>query len=347
MNTTASKVFVFNVLGLFAAISVLLLAQGLTHPEKAEAYPAIKHTTGFQQVCHQSAVGNFDPIVSARSRPDPDQPPPFGHRHVFFGATAINNFYTKEPPELPLVTTGPYPIYNADGTLNDMSQFYRYSTTEELQAGTSNCKFKSTYPNTNKSAYWAPDLMLKNGKGAGIQSAHVYYRAGNLTDAEIAKMEAFPPGLKMIVGPNVPDSSVFWTCNLGTGKDGDTRYDHPQNCIGGSYNTLHIFFPQCGNGDLATLDPDNPNTYPVNDHRSHMAFPVNGQCPPDHPVVYPRINFAVQYQAQNAAGAQLSSGDAYTSAHTDAFEAWDQQNLQALIDKCIKSGVNCGVEPQP
>src|SRR5215208_5602568 len=119
MNTTASKVFVFNVLGLFAAISVLLLAQGLTHPEKAEAYPAIKHTTGFQQVCHQSAVGNFDPIVSDRS-PDPDQPPPVGHRHVFFGATAINNFYTKAPPPPPLVTTGPYPIYNADGTLNDM-----------------------------------------------------------------------------------------------------------------------------------------------------------------------------------------------------------------------------------
>jgi Domain of unknown function (DUF1996) len=342
MNTTALKVFVFNVLGLFAAICGLLLAQGLTHPEKAEAYPAIKHTTGFQQVCHQSAVGNFDPIVSDHSL-DPDQPPPVGHRHVFFGATAINNFYTGPTATPP--NGGPYPIYNANGTLNDMSQFYRYSTTEDLQAGTSNCKFKSTYRNTNKSAYWAPDLMLKNGKWAGIQSAHVYYRAGNLSDAEIAKMEAFPPGLKMIVR-NVPDSSVYWTCNLGTGKDGDTRYDHPQNCIGGSYNTLHIFFPQCGNGDLDTVDP---NKYPVNDHRSHMAFPgKDGQCPEKYPIVYPRINFAVQYQAQNAAGAQLSSGDAYTEAHTDAFEAWgDQQNLQDLIDKCIKSGVNCGVEPQP
>ena len=304
MNTTALKVFVFNVLGLFAAICGLLLAQGLTHPEKAEAYPAIKHTTGFQQVCQQSAVGTFDPIVSW------DQPNA-GHRHVFFGNTAIK--------------------YN--------------STLQTLQAGTSNCKFKSTYPNTNKSAYWVPDLMLKNGKGAGIQSAHVYYRAGNLTDAEIDKMEAFPQGLKMIVD-NVPDSSVFWTCNLGTGKDGDTRYDHPQNCIGNSYNTLHIFFPQCGTGALDT-PPDDPNTsVNENDHRSHMAFPLqNGQCPPDHPIVYPRINFAVQYQAQNAVGAQLSSGDAYTSAHADAFEVWNKENLQALIDKCIRSGANCGVTP--
>jgi hypothetical protein len=302
MNTTALKVFVFNVLGLFAAICGLLLAQGLTHPEKAEAYPAIKHTTGFQQVCHQSAVGTFDPIVS------PGQEPA-GHRHVFFGNTAISN----------------------DSTIAD------------LLAGTSNCKFKSTYANTNKSAYWVPDLLLRNGKGAGIQSAHVYYRAGNLSDAEIAKMQAFPQGLKMIVH-NVPDSNVYWTCNLGTGKDGDTRYDYPQNCIGGSYNTLHIFFPQCGNGDLDTVDP---NKYPVNDHRSHMAFPgKDGQCPEKYPIVYPRINFAVQYQAQNAAGAQLSSGDAYTEAHTDAFEAWgDQQNLQDLIDKCIKSGVNCGKAP--
>jgi hypothetical protein len=295
MNTTASKVFVFNVLGLFAAISVLLLAQGLTHPEKAEAYPAIKHTTGFQQVCQQSAVGTFDPIVSWGQANA-------GHRHVFFGNTAIK--------------------YD--------------STLQTLQAGTSNCKFKSTYPNTNKSAYWVPDLMLKNGKGAGIQSAHVYYRAGNLTDAEIDKMEPFPPGLKMIVR-NVPDSSVFWTCNLGTGKDGDTRYDHPQNCIGGSYNTLHIFFPQCGTGALDGVKPD---------YNSHMAFPMNnGQCPPDHPHVYPRINYAVQYQAQNAAGAQLSSGDAYTEAHADAFEVWEPANLQALIDKCIRSGVNCGATP--
>jgi hypothetical protein len=76
-----------------------------------------------------------------------------------------------------------------------------------------------------------------------------------------------------------------------------------------------------------------------------MAFPVNGQCPADHPIVYPRINYSVQYQAQNAAGAQLSSGDAYTSAHADAFEAWDPQNLQALIDKCIKSGVSCSQTP--
>jgi Domain of unknown function (DUF1996) len=236
---------------------------------------------------------------------------PAGHRHVFFGNTAISN----------------------DSTIAD------------LLAGTANCKFKSTYPNTNKSAYWVPDLLLRNGKGAGIQSAHVYYRAGNLTDAEIAKMQPFPQGLKMIVH-NVPDSKVFWTCNLGTGKDGDTRYDYPQNCIGGSYNTLHIFFPQCGTGALDGRS-DDPNTPDIDEseHISHMAFPVNGQCPADHPVVFPRINYAVQYQAQNAAGAQLSSGDAYTSAHADAFEAWDPQNLQALIDKCIKSGVNCGSTP--
>jgi hypothetical protein len=305
MNTTALKVFVFNVLGLFAAICVLLLAQGLTHPEKAEAYPAIKHTTGFQQVCHQSAVGTFDPIVS------PGQVTA-GHRHVFFGNTAIS--------------------YD--------------STLAKLLAGTSNCKFKSKYPNTNKSAYWVPDLLLRNGKWAGIRSAHVYYRAGNLSDAEIAKMQAFPQGLKMIVD-NVPDSNVYWSCTLGTDRDGDTRYDYPQNCIGGSYNTLHIFFPQCGAVDTngtPLLDSVN-NSDPADNHRLHMAFPVNGQCPADHPIVYPRINYSVQYQAQNAAGAQLSSGDAYTSAHADAFEAWDPQNLQALIDKCIKSGVSCSQTP--
>src|SRR5215218_9097157 len=140
-------------LSLFAANCVLLLAQELTHPQRAEAAdPAIKPNTGFSQDCQQSAVGNFDPIVF------PGQPAA-GHRHVFFGSTAISY----------------------------------HSTLADLQAGTSNCKFRSTYPNTNKSAYWVPDLLLRSGKWAGIGKAEIYYRAGNLSDAEIAKMQAFPP----------------------------------------------------------------------------------------------------------------------------------------------------------
>jgi hypothetical protein len=94
------------------------------------------------------------------------------------------------------------------------------------------------------------------------------------------------------------------------------------------------FFPQCGDGSAVS-----------DTHRTHMVFPVNGQCPADHPNVYPRINYAVHYRAQKGAGAQLSSGDAYTSAYADYFEAWDSQNLQHLIDKCIKSGITCGKTP--
>ena len=283
-------------LPLFAAIYVLLLAQDLTHPERAEADPAIKPNTGFSQDCQQSAVGNFDPIVFF------NQPPPVGHRHVFFGSTAISY----------------------------------HSTLKELQDGTSNCKFRSTYPTTNKSAYWAPDLLLSNGKWAGIGRVEIYYRAGNLlSDAEIAKMKAFPPGLQMIVD-NVPDSNVNWECSK-AGDANNPQYNYPQNCGDGYTNTLHIFFPQCGDGSLGDQPTDNP--------RSHMVFPMNGQCPADHPNVFPRINLAVHYRAQKGARAQLSSGDAYTSAHADAFEAWDSQTLQALIDKCIKSGVTCGKTP--
>jgi hypothetical protein len=279
-------------LSLFAANCVLLLAQDLTHPQRAQAFPAIKPNAGFAQECTQSAFGRFDPIVSF------DKPPPVGHRHVFFGSTAIS--------------------YN--------------STLKDLQAGTSNCKFSSTFPTTNKSAYWVPDLRLRTGRWAGIDFVHVYYRAGNLSDAEIAKMQAFPPGLKMIVD-NVPGSNVSWECTTRTDVN-NPLHNYPQDCAAGYNNRLHIFFPQCGDG---SLDSDT--------HRSHMAFPVNGQCPADHPNVFPRLNYSVQYRAQRGAGAQLSSGDAYTSAHADAFEVWDSQNLQALIDKCIKSGVFCGKRP--
>src|SRR5919112_5914280 len=116
-------------LSLFAANCVLLLAQELTHPQRAQA--ADPANRGFSQDCQQSAVGNFDPIVF------PNTPPDVGHRHVFFGSTAIK--------------------YNA--------------TLADLQAGTSNCKFRSTFPNTNKSAYWVPDLLLRTGKWAGIGKA--------------------------------------------------------------------------------------------------------------------------------------------------------------------------------
>jgi Domain of unknown function (DUF1996) len=283
-------------LSLFAANCVLLLAQDLTHPQRAEANPAIGPKTGFSQDCQQSAAaGNFDPIVFPNTPPGVD----VGHRHVFFGSTAIKS----------------------DATLAD------------LQAGTSNCTFRSTFPNTNKSAYWVPDLLLRSGTWAGIGRVEIYYRAGNLSDAAIAKMQAFPPDLKMIVD-NVPGSNVNWECTK-VGDATNPQYHYPRDCAVGYDNTLHIFFPQCGvNG---ALDSDN--------HRSHMAFPVNGKCPADHPIVYPRINYAVHYRAQKGAGAQLSSGDAYTSAHADAWEAWDSQNLQALIDKCIKSGVTCGKTP--
>jgi Domain of unknown function (DUF1996) len=280
-------------LSLFAANCVLLLAQELTHPQKAQA---IAPNTGFSQDCQQSNVGNFDPIVFPNN---PDTSAKGGHRHVFFGSTAIS--------------------YDA--------------TLTKLQDGTSNCTFRSTFPNTNKSAYWVPDLLLRTGTWAGIGRVEIYYRAGNLSNAAIAKMQAFPPDLKMIVD-NVPGSNVNWECTK-AGDANNPQYHYPRDCAAGYDNTLHIFFPQCGvNGALDS-----------GDHRSHMAFPVNGKCPADHPIVYPRINYAVHYLAQNGAGAQLSSGDAYTSAHADAWEAWDSQNLQALIDKCIKSGVTCGKTP--
>src|SRR5215210_5041727 len=157
-------------LSLFAANCVLLLAQDLTHPQRAEA---IAPNTGFSQDYQHSAVDNFDPIVFPNTPRDVE----VGHRHVFFGSTAIRS----------------------DATLAD------------LQAGTSNCTFRSTYPTTNKSAYWVPDLLLRSGTWAGIGRVEIYYRAGNLSDAAIGKMRAFPPGLKMIVD-NVPDSNVNWEC---------------------------------------------------------------------------------------------------------------------------------------
>jgi hypothetical protein len=84
----------------------------------------------------------------------------------------------------------------------------------------------------------------------------IYYRAGNLSDAEIAKMQAFapgPPGLQMIVD-NVPDSNVNWEC-AEAGDANNPQYNYPQNCADGYTNTLHIFFPQKDRAQGCRLRP--------------------------------------------------------------------------------------------
>ena len=57
------------------------------------------------------------------------------------------------------------------------------------------------------------------------------------------------------------------------------------NCPAGTMLESYLDFPQCWNGrDLDSAD-----------HKSHMAYPVNGACPATHPVPVPKLRQVLRY----------------------------------------------------
>jgi hypothetical protein len=254
-------------------------------------------------------TGAYDPIVF------PGQPPDIGHRHLFFGATNISPNSTKTAQEPPENTS--------------------------LLLGDTTCRFKDGTDGGNHSAYWVPDLLLRDGvTWAGGKQLNAYYRKGGV-DAN--KIVPFLDGLKMVIRDRESSkTSVKWYCsNLnGEGNNGNMQ-ERPYNCNAtGTYPwvTAHITFPQCGDGRL-----DSP------DHISYMAYPSSSGCPSSHPIVFPRLFVTVKYATSLGKGALLSgpeeNRDPATGFHVDYFEAWKPTRLQFYIDKCIMAGINCNSTP--
>jgi hypothetical protein len=258
-------------------------------------------------------TGEYDPIVF------PKTSPPIGHRHLFFGATNIS-------PD---------------------------STKDSLLGGGTTCHFKDGTTGGNFSAYWVPDLLLRDGvTWAGGKQLNAYYRKGGV-DAN--KIVPFLDGLKMVIRDRESSkTSVKWYCsNLnGEGNNGNMQ-ERPYNCNAtGTYPwvTAHITFPQCGAPGVT--DTTDPNRYPTNDHISHVVYPSSGECPTDHPQVYPRLFVTVKYATSLGKGALLAASDPdhadpATNFHVDYFEGWKPNTLQFYIDSCIKAGKNCNATPPP
>ncbi len=198
-----------------------------------------------------------------------------------------------------------------------------YSTAGSLFAATTNCRLSK-----DKSAYWFPEVS-RFGIPVAPAKIQAYYRNG-----VAATPKPFPFGLKMIQGDPEATSAQpgwskreFWMC-----ADAKVRSVTPPDCPT-SQLVLQVIFPQCWDG--AHLD--------VADHRSHMAYPVKGACPADHPVVVPRLQLQVKFDIHDAAsagGLSLSSGSIY-GIHADFFNAWDPATLSSLIANCIAAGVTC------
>jgi hypothetical protein len=252
-------------------------------------------------------TGQFDPIVYY----NPPQPPPIGSQKVFFGATNIS--------------------YN--------------STRDSLLTGGTTCRFKNGTDGGNRSAYWVPDLLLRDGATlVGGKQLNAYYGKG-APSVDPHVIVPFPDGLKMVArDTNTSQTGVKWYCSNinGEGNNGNMQ-ERPYNCNPNGtypYVTANISFPQCGNGDVDTTDPQK---YPVNDHISHVVYAGSGGCPPaTHPNVYPRLFITAKYNTSRGSGALLAGGrDPATDFRSYFFEAWKPGKLQFLVENCINAGINC------
>jgi hypothetical protein len=144
-------------------------------------------------------------------------------------------------------------------------------------------------------------------------------------------VQPFPAGLKVIAGnaaARSPQSQsvTFWSCGF---KRALQRSSTVPTCSGLRYSSLrlHVNFPNCWDGNGL----DSP------DHKSHMAYSVDGSCPASHPVGVPALSLVIYYGVRGGSTTELSSGGQF-SGHADFVNAWDQRVLAALVDRYLNRG---------
>jgi hypothetical protein len=220
------------------------------------------------------------------------------------------------------------------------------STYNQMIVAATSCRSGDT------AGYWAPALYRNGVKidpaGKGTQQ-QIYYRDNNLQSG--TKITAFPPNFKMVVGDaratslqnanainrgsgvgSKIGSEIYWGCsdNSSSGKA-----KAPVNCATGII-TLHVGFPNCWNGVKVRGDQIAAGT---------MRFPKSGVCPTGFKIALPRLIERFEYRVgTDSNGIRLASGPTYT-AHADFWNTWRQSALQALVDRCLNGGVDCGTNP--
>jgi hypothetical protein len=197
--------------------------------------------------------------------------------------------------------------------------------------------------------------------GNDDEAHEIFYYSAGIDDLDA--IQPIPFGLRMIAGNHMAQpgqeqdtSIVRWHCQSWGSDDAS----NPQfsgsipECVAPDRVRMDIFFPSCWNGtELDSFD-----------HKSHMAYPVNDggpngtHCPSSHPVpiVRPSYHYAFGVKPEVYDPTTLSSrgwklaADMYVadenngggiSLHGDWFNAWHPEVMQALLDNCIKQGLDC------
>jgi hypothetical protein len=237
-----------------------------------------------------------------------------------------------------------------------LHQFYgntganAYSTYESLRTtGDSTCMDP-----LNRSGYWMPAML--DGKGNVVRPDYVviYYKRapkGSATCQQIALGQCIglPNGLRYIMGRDPTNWSaastgaVFFQCNSNGVKSSDMATVLAACPAGGDWEVA-VSSPPCWDGK--NLDSA--------DHRSHMAYWIQGsrgtQCPDGYPYWIPTFSLAAHFTiaATDDTTKWTFSSDAMNSSaprgwsfHADWFGAWDPTAAALWNDNCLQKLLSC------
>ncbi|WP_405109450.1 DUF1996 domain-containing protein [Micromonospora sp. NBC_01405] len=207
-----------------------------------------------------------------------------------------------------------------------------HTTVNDLINARSNCS-----PSVDTSSYWIPTLYVDN-QPVEPSIATFYYLGEGVRPDVTARIQPLPLGLRIVAGnakATAPEQSIArWSC-LHHGEVNPSK--NFVACPAGSMLESYLDFPQCWDG--VNLDSTN--------HQSHLAYPVNNDCPSTHPVPVPKLRQVIRYPANgDPARFRLASGAGFTM-HGDFFNAWPVAEMERRVRDCIRPVVKCGVNGTP
>lgn len=238
----------------------------------------------------------------------------------------VNCTITHHRPDDPIVYPG-LPGASHSHTFVGNRTVNAHTTLGSLQVGTTSCRAPD-----DKSGYWFPTMYNGSALIASTWHQVIYYKSGI---RDYARVRTFPQGIRFVVGSptatldqfrTAPGAVEGWECG-----NSYRNWDFPANCAAGTDLVVRYQAPSCWDG----VRLDSP------DHKAHMAYPVNLDCPASHPVPVPMLEFKIAFPVSgNMSQVRLSSGRGY-SWHYDFFNAWDPPTLQALVRHCVNGGLQC------
>lgn len=184
------------------------------------------------------------------------------------------------------------------------------TTYEQLEAGTTTCNDRA-----DLAGYWTPQVKV-NGQVRTPTSMTGYYRCGSKVCTTI---QPYPDGLKIVA----EGGTTGWQCD---GRN--ASQPSPDGCR--TNLTARVEFPDCWNGrDLDSTD-----------HRSHMAYAVEGKCPTGYPVPVPELTTYTHF-GDLPAGAVVTLSSVPVGLHGDFFNGWASDRQAFLVEECLVKKQRC------